>query len=107
MHRGSTDSRESSPLGVAWQLAVVDAHQVLGCLDREADCAEALVDLLLVIVEGKGAERFSGPIMPGVGIDRHKPIGSDPLRSADAAQSVRRVPGIAAAAAHHDAPIPP
>lgn len=72
----------------------------------EAASTEAVVDFLLAIVVGEGAERFSSPIVPGVGIDRHEPVGDDPARSADAAESVRRVAGMAAIAAHHDAPIP-
>ena len=77
----------------------------LGCLGRETDGAEAIVDLLLAIVEGEGTERLGGPIVSGVGVDRDELIGNGPLRSADAARVVRRVPGRAAVTAHHDAPV--
>lgn len=103
---GSTDRRASSPVDAAWRLAVLDACQFVGCPDREADSAEAIVDLLLATVEGEGAELFRGPIVPGVGIDRHELISNSPLRSADPARIVRRVPRIAAVFAHHDAPVP-
>lgn len=106
LHRGSTDRRAPSPVGVARRLAIVAAYQLLGCLDREADNVEDIVNFRLAIIEGKRAERFNGPIVPGVGIDRNEPIGNNPIRSADTAPRVRKAAGMAAVPAHHDAPVP-